>query len=93
MPVISLVSQCVEGVQFNWSRYLCNEFLANFREAQDERKTFHYVWLLLSIVLVAWELSRESQFRPLEKGLLKVAQFASLWDTKDVVRVMETKVF
>lgn len=56
--VISLAEQCTEGVQFNWSLYLCSEFLANCHEAQDESKTFHYAWLLLSIVLVAWELPR-----------------------------------
>ena len=50
----------------------------NCRKAQDERKTFHYAWLLLSIVLIAWELPKDSQFPPLEKGLPKAAQFASL---------------
>jgi len=28
--VISLVSQCTEGVKFNWVRYLCSEFLVNY---------------------------------------------------------------
>lgn len=59
-PVILLFAQCVEGVQFNWSCYLCSEFLANCHKARDESKTFHYVWLLLSIVLVAWELLEDS---------------------------------
>jgi len=29
-PVVSLAAQCVKGMQFNWSRNLCNEFLMNF---------------------------------------------------------------
>lgn len=53
---VSLVAQCAEGVQFNWVLYLCGEFLANYRETQDQSKTFHFYWSLLSIVLVAWEL-------------------------------------
>lgn len=50
------------------------------------------MWLLLSIMLVAWDLLEDSQFPPVDKGLLEVAQFSSLWATKDIVRVMETKV-
>lgn len=82
-PVVSLVAQCVKEVLFNWSRYLCQEFLTNCREAQDETKPFHYTWLLLSIVLVAWEQPRDSQFPPLEEGLSEVVEFALLWATKD----------
>ena len=53
---VALVAQCAEGVQFNWSKYLCREFMENFYEAQEHGNTFHYAWLLLSIVLMAWEL-------------------------------------
>lgn len=67
--MISLVAHCMKGVQFNWLCYLYNEFLANCREAHDDRKIFHYAWLLLSIVLVSWELPEDSEFPPLEKGL------------------------
>lgn len=65
-PVISLVAQCAEGVQFNWLHYLCSKLLANCHEAQDESKTFDYAWFFLSIVLVTWELPEDSQFPPLE---------------------------
>ena len=50
---IALAAQCTEGVQFNWARYLCGEFLVNCYEAQELSKTFPYAWLLLSIVLEA----------------------------------------
>jgi len=90
--VLSLATQCTEGVQFNWSCYLSSEFLTNCCEGQDERKTFHYAWLFLSIMLLAWELLEDSQFPPLEKGLSKATQFASLWATNDVARVTETKI-
>ena len=32
-PVMALMAQCAEGVQFNWVNYLCGEFLANYHEA------------------------------------------------------------
>lgn len=34
-PVVVLAEQCVEGVQFNWVKFLCEEFLLNFQEAQE----------------------------------------------------------
>jgi len=68
----------MEDIQFNWVHYLCSEFLANYGEAQDDSKTFHYSWLLLSIVLVAWELLEDNQFPPIEKDLLAAENFASL---------------
>lgn len=48
---------------------------------------------MLSIVLVTWELSEDSQFPLIETDLLEAAKFASLWATKDVDRVRESKVF
>jgi len=40
--VIALTEQCAKGVQFNWVQFLCDEFLMNCREAQEQGKTFHY---------------------------------------------------
>lgn len=41
-PMIALAEQCIEGVQFNWSEFLCKEFLKNCPEAQEQGKMFHY---------------------------------------------------
>lgn len=73
----------MEGVQFNWSDYLRGEFLANSCEAQELSKTFHYAWLLLSIVLVAWELPEDSQFPSVMPDLPEATKYALLWATKD----------
>lgn len=73
--------------------YLCSEFLANYKEAQDQSKTFHYAWLVLSIVLVTWELPKDSQFPLIASDLPEVAKFASLWATKDLKRFKESKIF
>lgn len=64
--VIALAEQCREGVRFNWAQILCDEYLTNCMEAQEQGKTFHYVWLLLSILLVTGELLEDSQFPPLD---------------------------
>jgi len=62
VPMVSRVAQCTKGVQYNWVKYLCHDFLEDFREARDEGKAFHYTWLLLLITLVAWRTPKESQF-------------------------------
>ncbi len=46
---------------------------------------FHYAWLLLSIVLVAWELLKDNQFPSVALDLLEAAKYASLWATKDAM--------
>lgn len=81
---MTLVEECAAGVQFNWSQFLCEEFLENFHKVQEESKTFHYAWLLLSIVLVAIELPKESQFLVLDLEWLEAAWYASLWTIRDV---------
>ncbi len=48
----------------------------NCREAQEVTKSFHYARLLLSIMLVAWILLKDSQFPPLKEGLQEATQFA-----------------
>ena len=42
-------------VQLNWSQYLLNELLVNAEEALDKGSTFHYPWLFILILFVAWE--------------------------------------
>jgi len=76
--MVALAKQCAEGVQFNWSKFLCKEFLENFYKAQEQGKMFHYAWLLLSIVLMAGELPEDSQFPTIDMDLLEAAKYASL---------------
>jgi len=64
--VVALAEQCIEGVQFNWAEFLCEEFLTNYKEAQVQGKTFQYTWLFLSILQVMGELPKDSQFSSIE---------------------------
>jgi len=54
---------------------------------------FHYAWLLLSIVLMARELPEDSQFPIIDRDLPEAAKYASFWDTKDVKRILDSKIF
>lgn len=73
--IVSLATQYAKVVQYNCSRYLYQEFLMNCREAQEERKPFHYAWLLLLIVLVACQLLEDIQFPLHKEELPKVGDF------------------
>lgn len=35
VPVVTLAEQCMEGVQFNWAEFLCEDFLTNCKESQE----------------------------------------------------------
>lgn len=81
----------MKKVQYKWVQYLC-EFLANCCKAHEDNKLFHYAWLLLSILLVTCRFPEDSQFLPLEEDLPEAAKFASLWSTKDLERIKESKI-
>jgi len=49
--------------------------------------------LLLSIVLIAREMPKDSQFPKIDSDLPEVAKYASLWATKDVKRIRDNKIF
>lgn len=66
--------------------------MTNCKEAQEQGKTFHYAWLLLSILLVAGELPEDSQFPSIEDDMSEAARYTSLWATQDLKRIHETKV-
>ena len=53
--MIIVTKLCAASVQLNWSQYLLNELLADAEEAQEKGNTFHYSWLLILILFVAWE--------------------------------------
>lgn len=72
---------------------MCKEFLENCREAQEQGKNFHYAWIPLSIVLVAWELPEDNQFSTIAQDLPKAAKYISLWATKDAQRIRDSKIF
>jgi hypothetical protein len=45
----------------NWTTFLVNHFLTDYREAQDKGMEFHYSWLLIFIALVSCRELKETQ--------------------------------
>ena len=66
--------------------------MENCHEVQEKGKTFHYSWLLLSIVVVAGELPKDSQFPTIDRDMPEAVKYAFLWATKDANRICESKV-
>lgn len=93
MHVIALVGRCEKGVIYNWSKYLCNEFLENVHEAQEEGKKFHYAWILLLISLIGWNTPKGTQFLEIEPQICEATNYATLWNSSDPVHIKENKIF
>lgn len=51
------------------------------------------MWLLLSIVLVAWEFPEDSQFPKITQDLTEAVKYALLWATRNVQRIRDKKIF
>lgn len=67
--------------------------MENCCEAQEQGITFHYAWLLLSIVLVVGESLEDNQFPTIARDLPEATKYASLWATKDANQIRDSKIF
>jgi len=52
--------------------------LTNCREAQDQGKTFHYAWVLLSILLIVREITADNQFPTVEQNIPEAMRYTLL---------------
>ena len=50
--VVDLAHCVKEGVEYNWSLYLLNQFIEDCRAAQKIAQPLHYSWLLIIIAFV-----------------------------------------
>jgi hypothetical protein len=92
MGAIVATEKCVAGVMMNWSTFLVNQFLMDYREAQEKGTKFHYAWLLILIALTAWREPKETQFlEGIHKPFLAV-RYMSLWHTVHKDRHMDNNV-
>ena len=80
--VVDLAHCVKEGVEYNWSLYLLNQFIEDDKATQETSQPFHYSWLLIIIVFVGWKEPRYSQFLTVQTNCRGV-RYAHLWATKD----------
>ena len=60
--VMAVISQCAKGIVFNWVPYLLNQFLIDYRDAQDNDIELHYSWILILIASAGWKELKFTSF-------------------------------
>ena len=56
----------------------------DYREAQDQGYEFHFIWLLILITFVAWEMQEGTTFPNIEPFELLAMNFTTLWYSSDM---------
>jgi hypothetical protein len=79
---IAVAAQITKGVMFSWAPYLLNQFLVDFRDAQDNGTEFHYSWMIILIALAGCQEPKFSVFLD-RKGKFYASRYESLWQAKD----------
>ena len=79
-PAIELADATRDGVQYNWSLYLLNQYNKDCRVAQDQNQPFHYAWLLILIGFIGWKEPKQGLFLSTILNF-KGDHFANLWAT------------
>jgi hypothetical protein len=77
--VVDLVGKCMEGLQMNWEKYLVNQLYKDCHEAQDHGYEFHFSWLMILIMFIAWDMPEGATFPEIEPSEPLVAKFTTLW--------------
>jgi hypothetical protein len=82
--VVDLTGKCAEGLQMNWVKYLVNQLELDCREAHDQGYEFHFSWLLILIVFIAWEMPKGVTFPDTEPFEPLATKFSMLWYSSDM---------
>jgi hypothetical protein len=90
--VIATVEKCIVGVQMSWKTFLFNQFLINYKEAQEKCIEFHYSWLLILIELLAWKELEETQFLGVVKNNFLAATYVKFWHVVHKERKLDNNI-
>jgi hypothetical protein len=82
--VVDLAGKCTEVLHMNWVKYLVNYLEIDCREAQDQGYEFHFSWVLILIMFIAWEMLEGSTFPDIEPFEPLAAKFNTLWYSNDM---------
>ena len=82
--VVDLTGKYAEGLQMNWAKYLVNHLELNCRKAQDQGYEFHFIWFLILIDFIAWEMPEGMTFLDIEPFEPSVTKFSTLWYSSDM---------
>jgi hypothetical protein len=82
--VVDLARNYAEGLQMNWEKYLVNQLELDCREAQDQGFEFHFIFLLILITFISWDMSKGETFPDIEPFDPLVVKFITLWYSSEM---------
>jgi hypothetical protein len=90
--VVDLAGKGVEGLQMNWVNYLVNQLELDCREAHDRGYEFHFSWLLILIMFMAWEMPEGVTFLDIDPFEPLATMFTTLWYSSDMGKKWQSNV-
>jgi hypothetical protein len=90
--VVDVTGKCVEGLQMNWAQYLVNQLDLDYREVQYQGYEFHFIWLLILITFIAWELPKGATFSEIEPFEPLATKFCTLWYSSNMNKKWKSNV-
>ena len=67
----------------NWVQYLVNQLELDCSEVHDQGYEFHFIWLLILIAFIAWEMPEGATLPNIEPFEPLTAKFSTLWYSSD----------
>jgi len=85
---ICATAKCAMEVTMSWAHFLVEELRVDCLEAQENKGSFHYSWLLILIALIGWREPVDSAFIDPIPGRYEAARYGSLWHSSNVCFVV-----
>jgi hypothetical protein len=82
--VVDLTGKCAEGLHMNWSKYLVNQLEIDYKEVQDQGYEFHFIWLLILIMFITWDMLEGATFSDIKPFEPLATKFSTLWYSSDM---------
>jgi hypothetical protein len=76
----------------NWSQYLVNQLEPDCIEVQDQGYEFHFIWFLILIAFITWELPEGATFPEIEPFEPLATKFYMLWYSSDMNKQWQSNV-
>jgi hypothetical protein len=90
--IVDLAGKCMEGLQMNWVSYLVNQLERDCHEARDQGYEFHFSWLLILIVFIAWDIPKGATFLDIEPIEPLAVKFTMLWYLSNMRKQWQSNV-
>jgi hypothetical protein len=76
----------------NWVDFSSQSVSAILQEEKDRGMEFHYAWLLILILIVAWRDPKDSQYLLATNKLCLVMWYVNLWHTVHKERQLDNNI-